>query len=323
MIGSILAWNIIRGLGTSRGRLKKLVMKMKPQIVALKEPFAAVDKMRDLYHSLRMDKFILNEREAGKIWVLWQDDILVQTALYREQFILLRLVAGSTNILCCFVYAKCNMVKRKDLWEHLKTQVIGSEPCFIVGDFNIIREDSKRRGGRPRPRAAMTDFNSWIQHYGLIEMRSWGRRFSWCNGQSGLSRSWAKLDRCFLNTSCLTSFPNASLSYLPRSTSDHSPLFMAFQVDPFHYGASPFRFQQMWIEHPYFLPVKGIWQEEVGGTGLFKLALKLKKLRGALRVWNKQIFGRTETHLQEIQAHIDDLELVLQQEWDLGLSKNL
>ncbi|KAF5471947.1 hypothetical protein F2P56_008704 [Juglans regia] len=163
----------------------------------------------------------------------------------------------------------------------------------------------------------MEDFNSWIDHCGLIEMRSLGRRFSWCNGQRGLSSSWEKLDRCFINASCLSNFPNAVLSYLVRSTSDHSPMFLEMKKDPFAYGPPPFRFQQMWIDHLEFRPfVEQVWQEEVAGTGLLRLALKLKKLRGALRVWNKQIFGRTEFHLQEIQSQIDSLESALQQDWD-------
>ncbi|KAF5441980.1 hypothetical protein F2P56_037074 [Juglans regia] len=180
------------------------------------------------------------------------------------------------------------MVKRRELWEHLNDQVVGSDPCIIMGDFNIIRDDSERRGGRPRPRAAMEDFNSWIDHCGLIEMRSLGR------------------------------------SYLARSTSDHSPMFLEMKKDLFAYGPPPFRFQQMWIDHPDFRPfVEQVWQEEVAGTGLLRLALKLKKLRGALRVWNKQIFGRTEFHLQEIQAQIDSLESALQQDWDPTTEREL
>ncbi|XP_035545050.1 uncharacterized protein LOC109016147 [Juglans regia] len=281
------------------------------------EPFAAEEKLPELLNLLHMHKFITNEGEAGKIWVLWQDDVFVQVVLCKEQFILLRLEEGMSNILCGFVYAKCNMVKRRELWEQLNDQVVGCEPSIIMGDFNIIRDDSERRGGRPRPRAAMEDFNSWIEHCGLIEMRSLGRRFSWCNGQRGLSRSWGKLDRCFINASGLSNFPDAVCSYLARSTSDHSPMFLEMKKDPFVYGPPPFRFQQMWIEHPDFSSfVEHVWQEEVVGTGLLRLALKLKKLRGALRVWNKQIFSRTEFHLQEIQAQIDSLESALQQVWD-------
>ncbi|KAF5472311.1 hypothetical protein F2P56_009038 [Juglans regia] len=192
------------------------------------------------------------------------------------------------------------------------------------GDFNIIKDDSERRGGRPRPRMAMEDFNNWIDNCGLIDMRSSGRRFSWCNGQRGLARSWAKLDRGLVNASCLTRFPNMNNCYLSRSTSDHSPMFLQFQSDLFKYGHSPFRFQQMWIDHPDFHQFVGrIWTEEVGGFGLLKLAFKLKKLRGSLREWNKGIFGRTEAHIQGLENKIEELESDLQQNWNSGIEQDL
>jgi len=323
MIGPILSWNV-RGFGTSRGRLKNLVRKLKPKIVALMEPFASSDKVQDVIRFLHMDKFITNDGEAGKIWVLWQDDISVQPILCKEQYILIRVGDGDTTFICCFVYAKCNMVERREVWESLNGQTLGNEPCIVVGDFNIIREDSERRGGKPRPRMAMEDFNNWIENCGLMDMKSSGRRFSWCNGQRGLSHSWAKLDRGLLNASCLTRFPNVNNSYLSRSTSDHSPMFIQFQSELFLYGPSLFRFQQMWIEHPDFHEFVGsIWKEEVGGMGLLKLAFKLKKLRGALREWNKCIFGRTEAHIQGLEIQIEEFESELQQEWDPRIEQEL
>ena len=66
MIDSILVWNI-RGVGTSRIRLKKLVGRYKPKIVALLEPFQNLEGAHKLATSLNFDKIISNEMEGGKI----------------------------------------------------------------------------------------------------------------------------------------------------------------------------------------------------------------------------------------------------------------
>lgn len=88
----------------------------------------------------------------------------------------------------------------------------------------------------------MDNFNSWIDQGGLIEMRTQGRSYTWCNGQQGLSRSWVKLDRVFLDASLLSRYSHAVCSYLPRSTLNHCPMHIDLIEDPFLYGPSPFCF---------------------------------------------------------------------------------
>ncbi|XP_042974814.1 uncharacterized protein LOC122306449 [Carya illinoinensis] len=87
------------------------------------------------------------------------------------------------------------LFERQESWVDLCLHRIRVEPCLFASDFNIIRSDSKRQGGHPRPQVAMDEFNSWIDQGGLINMKTQGSKFSWCNGQQGLSRSWAKLDQ--------------------------------------------------------------------------------------------------------------------------------
>ncbi|KAF5471342.1 hypothetical protein F2P56_011784 [Juglans regia] len=145
------------------------------------------------------------------------------------------------------------MAERRLHWDDPSSQILGSHPCVFVGDFNIIRNDSKRRRGRPQPSMAMEDFNNWIHQRGLMEMSTTGSMFTWCNGQSGLACSWARLDHALMDSSSIALFHNATYSYFPRSTSDHTPMFIALKKDPFVYGLAPFRFQQMWVDHHSFL----------------------------------------------------------------------
>ncbi|XP_041004036.1 uncharacterized protein LOC121249392 [Juglans microcarpa x Juglans regia] len=158
----------------------------------------------------------------------------------------------------------------------------------------------------------MEDFQNWIQQP-LIEMASKGSAFSWCNGQHGLARSWARLDRVLIDVSFLSVFPNAICSYLSRSTSDHAPMCIEFKQDLFSYGPTPFRFQQMWVEHHNFLDcVRQAWASRSGGLAIQNLIMKLKQTKVALRAWNKMDFGHTVCHIATLEERIEELELKLQ-----------
>ncbi|XP_041004039.1 uncharacterized protein LOC121249397 [Juglans microcarpa x Juglans regia] len=170
----------------------------------------------------------------------------------------------------------------------------------------------------------MDDFNRLIHEGGLIDLNSHGSKFSWCNGQRGLARAWAKLDRVLLDANLMSTFPNTTCSYLQRTTSDHCPMIIEFLKDPYSYGPSPFRFQKMWIEHPEFMDfVKNVWFVPVVGTGLVKLASHLKKVKVALREWNKRVFGRTNAHIASLEENVEGIEGRLQREWDIEAKREL
>ncbi|KAJ0081099.1 hypothetical protein Patl1_12280 [Pistacia atlantica] len=136
---------------------------------------------------------------------------------------------GEENLFISFIYAKCNSIGRRDLWQSLELVDPKDDPWLVVGDFNVIREDSERVGGHPQPIRAMEEFNNCIDHYGLLDMQVTGRRLSWCNGHEGHTRSWARLDRAPINIHYANRFPSACFEYLNRRTSDHCPMLIHVQ----------------------------------------------------------------------------------------------
>ncbi|XP_035547430.1 uncharacterized protein LOC118348944 [Juglans regia] len=143
---------------------------------------------------------------------------------------------------------------------------------WVSGSGDFIHEDVERCGGRPWLRVAMEDFNDFIDSCGLTEMKSVGSKFSWCNGQQGMARSWSKLDRHLLNTVAANLMSEAFVKYLPCTTSDHAP--MSFVLKP------PFS----------------------------RYARKLKELKSVLKEWNLRVFGRTEDNIQRLERQIERLE---------------
>ena len=79
----------------------------------------------------------------------------------------------------------------------------------------------------------------------------------------------------------------------------------------------------MWLKHEGFKEIlKGWWQNLVfHGSFSFILVAKLKTLKGILKVWNREVFGRVETNKLEALRRVsywDDLE----KERKLGLEEH-
>ncbi|CAI9759097.1 unnamed protein product [Fraxinus pennsylvanica] len=79
------------------------------------------------------------------------------------------------------------------------------------------------------------------------------------------------------------------------------------------YGPTPINFQQMWTTHESFKDyVLKIWEENSDESGLWHLVGKLKRLRTTLRMWNKEVFGWTQEHIQQLEKELEELDASLQ-----------
>lgn len=84
-----------------------------------------------------------------------------------------------------------------------------NSPWYVLGDFNIIRQDNERKGGRSRLAVALEEFNEWVDYCGLMDMQFSGQSLSWCNGHTSMARSWAHLDCIFFNMATLNGYLDA------------------------------------------------------------------------------------------------------------------
>ena len=66
-------------------------------------------------------------------------------------------------------------------------------------------------------------------------------------------------------------------------------------------GPSPFRFELMWLKYEGFKEIiKGWWHNlQFHGTFSYILSAKLKALKGLLKTWNKEVFGKVETQKKD------------------------
>ena len=102
----------------------------------------------------------------------------------------------------------------------------------------------------------------------------------------------SRLDR-FLVTADWESHCNKVIQRcLSRPVSDHFPILL--DSDGVRMGPSPFRFELMWLRFEGFKEIlKGY------GSFSFILSAKLKALKGILKAWNREVFGKVETNKED------------------------
>ncbi|XP_028067000.1 uncharacterized protein LOC114269849 [Camellia sinensis] len=81
------------------------------------------------------------------------------------------------------------------------------------------------------------------------------------------------------------------------------------------WGPKPFRFLNAWILHPTFMKkIKFVWvSTQVEGWAGYRLKIKLKSLKKALKAWNNEVFGNVESKLKEVEDATHALDLTTEE----------
>ena len=121
----------------------------------------------------------------------------------------------------------------------------------------------------------------------------------------------SRLDRFLVTADWENKFSNAVQSTLPRPVLDYCLILLDNEgIKP---RIRPFRFEIMWLKYEVFKDLLRDWWQNMQfclSFG-FVLASKLKTLKGILKGWNKEVFGRVETKMKEALRRVvlwDDLE---------------
>ncbi|XP_075496416.1 uncharacterized protein LOC142533498 [Primulina tabacum] len=236
---NFLIWNV-RGLRSSESqqRLHAHVKDKRVKILAILEPMIDLD-VRFMTRRFGFSRVISNS--SGHIWVFFAEDVMVECLFDHTQFLHFRVSATflPTTVFCSFVYAKCDYIERRQLWNSLHQVKPAQGPWLVGGDFNVVRNSSECLG------SSDAGFE--------------GSTFTWTN-----KTIWKRLDRVFVSVDWGDHFHSIRVEHLIRTVSDHCPLFVSVPV--FASGPSSFRFQSMWLRHHGFL------QTSVFGDLFAKLA---------------------------------------------------
>ena len=128
------------------------------------------------------------------------------------------------------------------------------------------------------------------------------------------------LDRFLVSADCESHCSKVIQRCLSRPVSDHFPILL--DSDGVRTGPSPFRFELMWLKFEGFKEILKRWWKNLQFHGSFSFILttNLKALKGILKTWNIEVFGRVEANKKDALCKVtfwDDIE----KERGLGLEE--
>ncbi|RYR18702.1 hypothetical protein Ahy_B03g063314 [Arachis hypogaea] len=286
---NILAWNI-RGVANDATiqTLKELRRQHKPDITLLFETRCSGARALEVISTLGFKFYFIEEANgfSGGIWALWENSNLKMQVIEKfNQCIHLKIeYSGEKVWTLSAVYASPQENLRKIFFENLKDfSKRNKDPWMLIGDFNEIKNEGEKKGGRQVDMHACRRFRDWMDDCKLLDLGFVGTRFTWKGGQRvGLDRVFKRLDRAISTSSWRTLFGDARIEVLPRVNSDHHPLLAVLRPEQFDGGEKPFRFEAMWSIHPdFFQFISGSWDRKRWLPGALKeLAVNLKR-------WNR------------------------------------
>ena len=232
-----------------------------------------------------MDWVVLDVDQTAGVLILWD----------RRVFEKLEVLVGSFSMsvkwqgvgdgfiwVSIGVYGPNDNSVRGQMWDELVgIQQYWDIPWFCIGDFNIVRFLSERRGGSHLT-LAMEKFSEIIEDLNLIDLPLKGGRYNWSSGTDQPSMS--RIDGAPTSHDWEEHFPDVIQRILPQPVSDHFPILleaggmargkMCLKIDGF-----VDRVYSWWNRHSFF------------GTPSYVFAKKLKALKEDIIKWNCREFG--------------------------------
>ncbi|RVW86011.1 Transposon TX1 uncharacterized 149 kDa protein [Vitis vinifera] len=209
------------------------------------------------------------------------------------------------------VYGPNNPLLRKDFWVELLDIFDLSFPLWCVsGDFNVIKRSSEKLGSSSLT-SSMKDFDGFIRECELLNPLLRNASFTWSNMQE--SPVCKRLNHFLYSNEWGQFFPQSLQEAFPRRTSDHWPIVL--DTNPFKWGPTPFRFENMWLQHSNFKESFRSWWRGFQGNGWegHKFMRRLQFVKANLKEWNKVSFGELNERKKNILndlANFDAIEQV-------------
>jgi hypothetical protein len=179
-------------------------------------------------------------------------------------------------------------------------------PWLVCGDFNIIYQAADKNNGRLH-RRLMRAFRRVIDDLELVDLHLSGRSFTWSNERD--RPTLERLDRALASVTWLDEHPNHALRTLSSDSSDHAPLLLVLNTEP--WAPPRFRFHNFWTKMEGFLDVvKTAWAagsaDDVDACR--SIDHKLRYAARCLQSWNASRVGSIRLQLAVARVVIQELD---------------
>lgn len=165
------------------------------------------------------------------------------------------------------------------------------------------------------------EFKECLDNCNFLDLDFAGPKFTWTNKRLVSSLILERLDRCFANPSWRMLYPEAIVTYLPRTFSDHYPVLIELLGRKTNFANKPFRFHAIWLLHPKFPKVV-----EEAWSGDRSLPSAISDFTIRVKKWNFEVFGNLFARKKRVLARLGGVQKAIAcniSEDLLRLEKNL
>jgi len=150
----------------------------------------------------------------------------------------------------------------------------------------------------------------------LSEVPIFGSKYTWWNGHIEEGCILKRLDRILVNNEFLAIFPSTEVHHFIRQGTDHSPLHVVCKTEE-EPTIKPFRFLNFWTKHQHFTKIVcQNWNTDFVGSPFMEIQSKLKRVKRALGMWSKEVFGNI---FQQI-ATLEDMIRIKENQFEINPS---
>ncbi|KAK1293495.1 hypothetical protein QJS10_CPB17g00346 [Acorus calamus] len=201
-------WNVRGSNGADKQlELSRFLKTHKPSFVSLLETKLDNDRLR-VFH-MKLDSLKSSFlTDGGRICIHWNSHLVHVTILEsstQHVHCLIQCKRSQRTFHSTSVYDSNLYPERHLLWNSIINLSTGlqNSPWIVGGDFNEVRYNSEKSGGRPVHARRIRKFNCYIESSGLQDLKAFGHILSWNNRQE--SRIMCRLDRALKSSGALTS----------------------------------------------------------------------------------------------------------------------
>jgi exonuclease III len=308
----ILGWNC-RGIcnASTVKALRASIRVHHPIIVFLSETKASTCHISKVASLLGFSNFICVDshgRSSG-LCLLWENSLQVDVLEFDSNLIAITVHDSICDWNFVGFYGPPHKINRRIIWENLHALLESFEgPWVVLGDFNVILDDSEKEGGRIGCSSMPSYLKDLLFDLGAVDLGFAGNKFTWSNRRWGKGSIRERLDRGICNSEWRLLFPKAVILHLGAINSDHCPLLL--DSNPTDYlMPRPFRFVVAWLRDPRcFEVIRLAWKKVFYGCSGLKLCRKQRATTSALKRWNKDEFSYCQTRISELTSQIEVIQ---------------
>uniref|UniRef100_A0A803NSM4 Reverse transcriptase domain-containing protein n=1 Tax=Cannabis sativa TaxID=3483 RepID=A0A803NSM4_CANSA len=313
-------WNC-RGLGNAATvrQLKELIRKSNPEVLILSEVRLAEVKLHGLMGKLHFPGicYVPPQGTGGGLALCWKlgVDCNIQDADKNKVIGIISSDPPELPWIIMGIYGPPSFGEKEEFWKKVGEYIDHCNfPLLLMGDLNGTLKDGENLNYANASNTTRYSFDLRIMVHrtGLVDLGYTGVKFTWfkksMDPSVGSSLKRARLDRAMASTDWRVDWPNAIVSHLTATSSDHNPILLDTLGGKFC-TKPQFKYEMMWERDPrVFWVVKRAWIEKGHQHPMVNLYRKIKHTKDHLTKWNKEQFKKLSIQINEARETLKSIE---------------